>query len=77
MSPEQCRAARALLRMEQGDLAAAAGVARSTVIDYEKGERRPRAASIAAIRSALEGAGIEFIPENGAGPGVRLKKGRT
>jgi hypothetical protein len=27
-----------------------------------------------AIRRALEAAGIEFIDENGGGPGVRLKK---
>lgn len=74
MSPEQCRAARALLRMEQGALADAAGVARSTVIDYEKGERKPRAASIEAIKRALEAAGVQFIPENGGGAGVRLVK---
>lgn len=74
MSPEQCRAARALLRMEQGALADAAGVARSTVIDYEKGERKPRAASIEAIKCALEAAGVQFIPENGGGAGVRLVK---
>lgn len=74
MSPEQCKAARALLRMEQGELASAAGVARSTVIDYEKGERRPRQASIDALRSALEAAGVQFISENGGGFGVRLAK---
>ena len=27
-----------------------------------------------AIRRALENAGIEFIDENGGGPGVRLRK---
>ena len=73
MSPEQCKAARALLRMEQGELANAAGVARSTVIDFEKGERKPRQASIDALRGALEAAGVQFIPENGGGPGVRLR----
>jgi hypothetical protein len=29
--------------------------------------------SIAAIRAALEAAGVEFIAENGGGPGVRLR----
>ena len=29
----------------------------------------------AAIRGALEAAGVEFIDENGGGPGVRLRKG--
>jgi hypothetical protein len=28
-----------------------------------------------AIQQALEAAGVEFIAENGGGPGVRLKKG--
>jgi hypothetical protein len=26
------------------------------------------------MRQALEAAGVEFIPENGGGPGVRLKR---
>jgi hypothetical protein len=30
--------------------------------------------TVAALRKALEGAGIEFIDENGGGPGVRLRK---
>ena len=29
-----------------------------------------------AIRRALENAGVEFIDENGSGPGVRLRKSR-
>ena len=32
-------------------------------------------ASDLAVRRALEGAGVEFIDENGGGPGVRLQKG--
>jgi hypothetical protein len=32
------------------------------------------AANDAAIRAALEAAGVEFIDENGGGPGVRLQK---
>jgi hypothetical protein len=31
------------------------------------------AANDLAVRHALEAAGIEFIDENGGGPGVRLK----
>lgn len=74
MTPAQCRAARALLNMEQSQLSEASGIARATVIDFEKGERTPRAATVAALRSALETAGVEFIAENGGGAGVRLKK---
>jgi hypothetical protein len=32
--------------------------------------------TLAALRRALEDARIEFIPENGGGSGVRLKKPR-
>jgi hypothetical protein len=32
------------------------------------------AANEAAVRRALESAGVEFIDANGGGPGVRLKK---
>jgi transcriptional regulator with XRE-family HTH domain len=77
MSPEQCRAARALLRMEQGELAERSGIARTTVIDFEAGSRRPQSATLFAIRAALEAAGVEFIEENGGGPGVRLRKPGT
>lgn len=75
MSPAQCRAARALLGLEQGQVAEAAEIARATLIDFEKEQRFPRSATVKAIRKALEDAGIEFIPENGGGVGVRLTKG--
>ncbi|MEL6207290.1 MAG: helix-turn-helix transcriptional regulator [Pseudomonadota bacterium] len=71
MSPAQCRAARALIGMEQGDLATAAGVARSTLIDFEKDARTPRGATVSALRSTLEAAGVEFT--NGDQPGVRMR----
>ena len=74
MTPDQCRAARALLNLEQFDVADRAGIARATLIDFEKGQRTPRQGTVTAIRRALEGAGVEFIPENGGGAGVRLKK---
>jgi hypothetical protein len=34
------------------------------------------AANDLAVRAALEVAGVEFIDENGGGPGVRLRKSR-
>ena len=42
---------------------------------FEGADGTPRAATVAAIRAALETAGVEFIAENGGGPGVRLRKG--
>lgn len=74
MTPAQCRAARAIIGAEQGQIADAAGVARATLIDFEKGQRVPRKATVAAVRAALEAAGVEFIADNGDGEGVRLRK---
>jgi transcriptional regulator with XRE-family HTH domain len=70
----QIRAARALIDWRQDELARAAGVGLSTVCDLEAGRRRPHAANLSSIRLALESAGIEFIPQDEAGPGVRLKR---
>ncbi len=61
--------------MDQATLAAAASVSRNTVVDFEKGRRVPTTNNLAAIRAALESAGVEFIAENGGGAGVRLRKG--
>lgn len=73
ISPNQIRAARGLLDWTQMDLAKAAGVSQSTVTDYEKGKRTPIPNNLQAIHTALEAAGIDFIPENGGGLGVRLR----
>lgn len=74
MNSGQCRAARGLIAWSQKQLAAEANVALRTLINFEKMDRAPRASTIAAIRAALESAGVEFIPENGGGAGVRLRK---
>lgn len=74
MTPSQCRAARAMLNLEQVEVAKQAGIARATLIDFEKGVRIPRVATLAAIQAALEAAGAVFLAENGNGPGVALKK---
>lgn len=70
--PEQCRAARALLDMDQATLAASASVSRNVIIDFEKGRRVPTRNNLIAIRRALEAAGVIFT--NGAAPGVGRKK---
>lgn len=74
MNPRQCRAARVLLDMHQDALAKAAGLGLSTIVDFEKSRRVVAPSSVAAIRAALESAGVLFIDENGEGPGVRLRK---
>ena len=69
----QCRAARALLNMTQDDLSTLSRVSKRTIANFEQEERQAVPATLDAIRRALEAGGIEFIPENGGGAGVRLK----
>jgi transcriptional regulator with XRE-family HTH domain len=74
ITPGQCKAARALLELTQGELADAATLGLSTIVDFEKQRRQVSVVAIRAIRHALAARGIEFIDENGGGPGVRLRK---
>ena len=74
IAPEQSRAARGLLAWSQQDLAQRARVGVVTVHQLEAGVSRPRRATLEVIRRAFEVAGVEFIDENGGGPGVRLRK---
>ena len=74
INPAQCRAGRALLELTQTQLALAAGVGLSTVVDFEKNRRQLSNGAIESIFQALTRAGVEFIQENGGGPGVRLRK---
>lgn len=65
--------ARAALQIGVRQLAEMANVSPTTITRLERRELiYPRTA--AAIRNALEAAGVEFIEENGGGPGVRLRK---
>ena len=74
ISPEQCRAARGLLDWSQQTLADRAGVGIVTIRQLEGESHEPRRATLAVVRGAFEAAGVEFIDENGAGAGVRLRK---
>ncbi|KFB08849.1 helix-turn-helix domain-containing protein [Nitratireductor basaltis] len=69
----QIRAARGLLNWTVRDLAQRSGVHRNTVTRIETEATAPGHA-MTAVQAALEAAGVEFIPENGSGPGVRLRK---
>ncbi|WP_446719484.1 helix-turn-helix domain-containing protein [Inquilinus sp. OTU3971] len=76
MTPEQCRMARAALNLGVREVAKLASVSTNTITRLERGEQL-KGSTVQAIRAALEEAGIEFIPDNGSGPGVRLKKSRS
>jgi transcriptional regulator with XRE-family HTH domain len=74
---EQIRAARGLLGWSQTELAENAGLSLPTVKRMEREDGGGPTVSDDAkekVRAALEKAGCEFIPENGGGAGVRLKK---
>jgi transcriptional regulator with XRE-family HTH domain len=67
----QSKMARVALGITGKQLAELAGVSLDTINRLEAGEElKPR--TVAAIRAALESAGVEFT--NGEGPGVRLRK---
>lgn len=75
ISTGQVRAARALLRWRAQDLADASGVGVATIRRMEVLDGVPsgQIRSLAAIQSALEAAGVEFIGTPDDKPGVRLK----
>ena len=70
----QWRAARALIGWSQGDLARQLGVSALTIKRLEAGGRNVSDEMRQRAKSALEAAGVEFIPSNGGGPGVRLSE---
>src|ERR1700691_1296174 len=76
VSIRQLKAARALLAWSQEQLAVAADVSIPTIkrLEAQEGLLGGRNETGTKIRLALEAAGIEFIDENGGGPGVRLRK---
>jgi transcriptional regulator with XRE-family HTH domain len=74
LTPSQCRAARALLEITQPGLAERAGLGLSTIVDFERSRRAVPSETAQVVRRTLEKLGVEFIDENGGGPGVRLRK---
>jgi transcriptional regulator with XRE-family HTH domain len=64
ITPEQIRAARALLHLGQAELAARAHVSVVTIRRLERGQESDRVApgTLAGVRDVLEKAGAEFIP---------------
>jgi transcriptional regulator with XRE-family HTH domain len=73
----QVRAARALIGWSQSKLAETAGVPLSIVERFEAGAPDHVANEATdKMRAVLEAAGVAFIPKNGGGAGVRLRKGR-
>ncbi len=76
LTSAQIRAARALLRWSANDLAVHSSVGVTTIrrAELTDTETSLTKANDLALRRALENAGVEFIDENGGGPGARLRK---
>lgn len=76
VTAEQLRAARGLLRIGQQELAEMSGVSNPTIrrLEAMDGELSGHTSTIRALQAALEAAGVQFIPENGGGAGVRMAK---
>ena len=74
LTPSQMRMARAALRIGLRDLAEMANVTTATLTRYENERGGMHAATRDRVKRTLESAGVEFIPENGGGAGVRLRK---
>jgi hypothetical protein len=79
LTSAQIRAARSLIRWSAEDLARRSALSVATIRRAElmEEETSMTTANDIAVRRALEGAGVEFIDENGGGPGVRLRKAST
>lgn len=73
MNAAQCKMARAATGLGVREVAKLASVSPDTVARLERGEDL-KPVTVARIRTALESAGVVFIPENGNGPGVALRK---
>ena len=76
VSIRQIKAARALLNWSQEQLAIAAGISIPTIkrLEAQDGALGGREETANKILNSMRGAGVEFINENGGGPGVRLAK---
>ena len=73
MKPVQLKMARTAVGWGVRELAKKAGVTANTVTRIENGADAKQS-TLDRLQQALEGAGVEFIDENGGGPGVRLRK---
>lgn len=75
ITPEQIRAARALLNWSQAQLAEVSQIASQSIKNIERGVTDPRLSTAMAIKTTLEKAGVQFLDPHDAatGPGVALK----
>jgi DNA-binding XRE family transcriptional regulator len=71
ITPEQCRAARAILDLTREELSAASGVAHTSIFDFETGRRGSLPRTVEALRRTLERCGVAFLVDE---HGIKLRK---
>ena len=76
ITADQCRAARALLRWTQKELAVRSGIGALAIRKFETGKTSPHHATLKLLRDTFEAAGIEFLSRDGQGVGVQFRAGR-
>ncbi|AKI01240.1 hypothetical protein IMCC20628_02542 [Hoeflea sp. IMCC20628] len=76
LTPQFSIAARALAEIDQAQLAEQAGLPTSLLADFEAGVHSFDEPALARLTEALEHFGVEFLPENDTGAGLRLKFNR-
>ncbi|TXM93226.1 helix-turn-helix transcriptional regulator [Methylobacterium sp. WL116] len=76
LTPRLVRAARAMVGWQQQELAEASGVPKPTISAFELKPEAGRlmGANMQLLIAAFERAGLEFIPENGGGAGIRFRE---
>ncbi|CAN7553008.1 helix-turn-helix transcriptional regulator [Rhizobium sp. LjRoot30] len=76
-TPAQIRAARAMLGLTIGEVAAITGLSEASVEDAERPSGNDDTTVLRIVTDALEGRGVLFLSagdEEGGGPGIRLKR---
>lgn len=75
LTAEQIRMARGFMRWSVAELAKASGVSSATIRRMEESDGVPKslADNLGKLQRTFEAAGLEFIPENGGGAGVRVR----
>jgi transcriptional regulator with XRE-family HTH domain len=79
LTAAQIRMARGFLRWSVAELAKASGGSSATIRRMEESAGVPKslADNLSKLQKTFEEGGLEFIPENGGGAGVRVRKDRV
>jgi DNA-binding transcriptional regulator YiaG len=74
LTPEQCKAARALLSWKQSDLSEKSGVGAGTIKDFESKRHSINSKALTALIRTFQKAGLVlFFADDSEGSGVRWK----